>query len=68
MQKITGIIFIAIGVFLLVWGRNIADSVGSQVKQVFTGAPADRAMYLYIGGIVLVILGFAQMFWPVKKK
>ena len=25
MQKVTGIIFIAIGVFLLIWGRNIAD-------------------------------------------
>jgi uncharacterized membrane protein len=68
MQKITGIVFIAIGVFLLIWGRNIADSIGSQVKQVFTGAPTDRAMYFYIGGIVLVILGIAQMFWPVKRK
>ena len=68
MQKITGIIFIAIGVFLLVWGRKISDSIGSQVQQVFTGAPTDRAMYLYIGGIVLVILGIAQMFWPVKRK
>ena len=68
MQKVTGIIFIAIGIFLLLWGRKIADSVGSQVQQVFTGAPTDRAMYLYIGGIVLVILGIAQMFWPVKRK
>jgi len=68
MQKIIGIAFIVIGVFLLVWGRRIADSFGSQVQQVFTGAPTDRAMYLYIGGIVLVILGIAQIFWPVKRK
>ena len=64
MQNVTGIIFIALGVCLLVWGRNIADSFGSQVQQAFTGAPTDRAMYLYIGGIVLGILGVAQMVWP----
>ena len=68
MQKVTGIICVAIGVFLLVWGRKIADSFGSQVQQIFTGAPTDRAMYFYIGGIVLGILGVAQMFWPVKRK
>ena len=68
MQKITGIITVAIGVFLLVWGRKIADSFGSQVQEIFTGAPTDRAMYFYAIGIVLVILGVAQFFWPVKKK
>lgn len=51
---------------MLVWGRKIADSFGSQVQQVFTGAPTDRAMYLYIGGIVLIILGVAQFFWKRK--
>jgi uncharacterized membrane protein len=68
MQIITGIIFIAVGVALLIWGHDISNSLGSQVQQVFTGAPTDRAMYFYIGGIVLVILGIAQMFWPVKRK
>jgi nitrogen fixation-related uncharacterized protein len=38
------------------------------VQEVFTGAPTDRAMYFYAIGIVLVILGVAQCFWPVKKK
>ena len=66
MQKIIGILCLAVGVFLLVWGRKIADSFGSQVQQVFTGAPTDRAMYFYIGGIVLVILGVAQIFWKRK--
>jgi len=68
MQKVTGIIFIALGVCLLVWGRKIADSFGSQVQQPFAGAPTDRAMYFYIGGLVLGILGVAQMFWPVKRE
>jgi hypothetical protein len=58
----------ALGVFLLVSARKIADSFGSQVKEIFTGAPTDRATYFYAIGIVLVILGVAQFFWPVKKK
>lgn len=68
MQKLIGILCVAVGVFLLVWGRNIADSFGSHVQQIFTGAPTDRAMYFYLGGIVLVILGVAQFFWPAKPK
>jgi hypothetical protein len=68
MQKATAIVFLLIGVVLLIFARKIADSFGSQVQQAFTGAPTDRAVYLYIGGIVLVILGIAQMFWRVKKK
>jgi Protein of unknown function (DUF3185) len=67
MQKLTGIICIVVGVLLLVWGHNIAESIGSQVQQVFTGAPTDRAMYLYIGGLVLALLGVAQIFWPGRK-
>jgi uncharacterized membrane protein len=67
MQKVIGIICLVVGVFLLIWGRKIADSFGSQVQQVFTGAPTDRAMYLYIGGLVLAILGLAQIFRKRKQ-
>ena len=61
MQKIIGVICLVVGVFLLIWGRRIANSFGSQVQQVFTGAPTDRAMYFYIGGLVLAILGLFQI-------
>jgi hypothetical protein len=66
MHKIIGVLCLAVGIFLFFWGRRIADSIGSQVQQVFTGAPTDRAMYFYIGGIVLIVLGIAQFFWKRK--
>jgi len=66
MQKITGILCAAIGIFLLVWGHKIANSAGSQVQQIFTGSPTDRAMHFYIGGLVLAILGVALIFWKRK--
>ncbi|HEY1662931.1 MAG TPA: DUF3185 family protein [Verrucomicrobiae bacterium] len=68
MQRITGIICLVIGISLLVWSHDIANSFGSQVQQIFTGAPTDRAMYLRIGGLLLLILGVAQLIWPGKKK
>jgi uncharacterized membrane protein len=68
MKKIIGVISLVIGVLLLVWGHNIAQSINSQVKQAFTGAPTDRATYFYIAGVVLVIFGVFEIFWPVKPK
>jgi uncharacterized membrane protein len=68
MQRIIGVISLVIGVLLLVRGHDMAESIGSQVKQAFTGAPTDRATYFYIAGVALVIFGVFQIFWPVKPK
>lgn len=69
MQKIIiGIVALAIGIFLLVRGHDIAQSIGSQVQQVFTGAPSDRSTYFYIAGIVLVVFGAFQMLLAAKRK
>ena len=68
MQRIIGVISLVIGVLLLVRGHDMAESIGSQVKQAFTGAPTDRATYFYIAGVALVIFGVFQICWPVKPK
>jgi len=66
MKKIIGVVSLVIGVLLLVWGHNMAESVNSQVKQIFTGAPTDRATYFYIGGVALGLFGLFQIFWTRK--
>ena len=68
MRKIIGVISLVIGVLLLVWGHDITKSVDSQVKQLFTGAPTDRATYYYIAGTALGLFGLFQIFWPKKLK
>jgi len=66
MQKAIGVACLVVGALLLVWGHNISQSVGSQVKEAVTGSPVDRAMYFYIGGAVLSIFGMFRIFWPGK--
>ena len=68
MQKIIGIISLVIGILLLVWGHDIANSLDSQVKQIFTGAPTDRATYYYIAGAALGLFGLFQILWRKKQK
>jgi hypothetical protein len=66
MQKIIGVIALVIGIMLLVWGHNTAESLNSQVKNIFTGTPTDRAMYFYIGGAALLLYGLFQIVWKRK--
>ena len=66
MQKTIGVICLVVGVVLLVWGYNMSQSVGSQVKEAFTGSPTDKAMYFYIGGLVLSIFGAFRIFGSKK--
>ena len=63
MTKIIGIIAVVIGVMLLVWGHDAAQSVGSQFKTVFTGNPTQRAMLFYAAGAGLTIYGLFLTFW-----
>jgi uncharacterized membrane protein len=62
LQLAIGIVCLVAGVFLLVWGYNISRSVTSQLKELFTGSPTDRAMYFYVGGAVLSVIGLFQIF------
>ena len=50
----------------MIGGRKIADSFGPQVQPIFNGAPTDRAVYIYIGGLLLALVGVAQFFWKRK--
>jgi hypothetical protein len=66
MQKIIGILCVIGGVLLLVWGHNLAQSIGGQLQNIFVGSPGDKPMHLYIGGTVLGLLGVFLIFWKRK--
>ena len=62
MQKAIGVACLLVGVLLLAWGHNMSQSVSSQLKEAFTGSPTDKAIYFYIAGLVLTILGAFRIF------
>ncbi len=66
MNKLIGLICLTLGVVFLIWGHNVAQAVNSQVRNLFTGEPTDKAMYLYIGGAVLCAVGVFQLVWKRK--
>jgi len=66
MQTMIGVICLVGGVLLIVWGHNMAQSIGGQLQNVFTGSPGDKPMYLYIGGAILCAAGLIQLFWKRK--
>jgi uncharacterized membrane protein len=68
VQRVIGVICLIIGIVLLVRGHDMAQSLGSQVQQAFTGAPSNRSTYFYIAGIALTLFGASQIVWPAKAK
>jgi Protein of unknown function (DUF3185) len=68
MRKIIGVASLVGGVLFLVRGHDIAQSVDSQVKQIFTGSPTDQATYYYLAGAVLGLFGLFQIFRPKPLK
>lgn len=48
---------ITLGVILLLWGIQAANSVASSFSELFTGKPTDEAAILIIGGVLLLIVG-----------
>ncbi len=66
MNKISGVIVLLLGVAVLLAARRIADHYGAEVQPPFQGAPTDRAVYIFICGGVIALLGLVQFFWKRK--
>ena len=66
MKKAMGIVCLVAGVFLIVWGYNLSQSIGGQFQQVFTGSPGDKSMWLYLSGLILCAAGMFQIYFGKK--
>jgi len=56
-NSIVGLVVLALGIVLLIFGFNESQSFSSDVSRFFTGNPTDRSVWMLIGGIVAVIAG-----------
>jgi hypothetical protein len=62
MRKGFGIICLVAGMFLLVWGYNVAESFKGQLHRIFTSSTNNRTTWLYAGGAVLCAIGVLQIY------
>jgi len=56
-MKIIGIALVVLGLGLAIWGYQLSGSVGSQIKQAFTGSDTDKVMTFYIARAVSFVVG-----------
>ena len=56
-MKILGIVLAIVGVGLLIWGFQMADSPANQVSESLTGSSTDAVMYRYIAGAASLAAG-----------
>lgn len=64
LRKIIGLAFLVVGIGLAIWAYQLSGSIGSQIKEVFSGTPTDKVMMMYIGGAVCAVIG---LFLVIKK-
>ena len=61
-QRILGLVLLAIGIVLLIFGLNATDSVADSVSEGFTGKYTDETMWYLLGGGALIVVGGAIAF------
>lgn len=59
-----GIVLVVAGVGLAYWGYQLSGSVGSQLRQAFSGSHSDEVMIRYIAGAASFAVG---LFMFLKK-
>ncbi len=57
MNKPVALALLAGGIVLLVFGYNSAQSFSSGVSRIFTGSPANKSIWMIVGGAVATVLG-----------
>lgn len=66
MQKVIGVVCVAIALWLLLRGHDVANSISSQITRAITGTPTSKATHYYLAGVALGVLGGFLIFWKRK--
>ena len=66
-NSIVGLVVLALGVVLLIFGFNESQSFSSDVSRFFTGNPTDRSVWMLIGGIVASMAGLFLIISGARK-
>lgn len=67
MIRMAALALLAGGILLTIFGVTAAESVSSDISRLFTGTPTDRATWMLVGGIAMLIAGLAGLL-PMFRK
>jgi Protein of unknown function (DUF3185) len=67
MIRIIGLVLLAVGVTLLIFGYNASQSVSEQIVEGFTGRFTKQTMAYLIGGIAAIVGGAALALWGGRR-
>ena len=67
MIKAVALALLAGGILLTIYGVNAMNSASSDISRFFTGAPTDRAIWMLLGGIIMLVAGLAGRL-PIFRK
>jgi hypothetical protein len=67
MNKIVSLALLIGGVALMIYGINATNSFGSDVSRFFTGSPTNKAIWMFLGGMVAAVIGLASTFRSWKQ-
>ncbi len=67
MIKAAALALLAGGILLTIFGVNAMNSASSDISRFFTGAPTDRALWMLIGGVVMLVAGLAGLMRAVGR-
>ena len=68
MIKVAALALLAGGILLTIFGVSAMNSASSDLSRFFTGAPTDRAVWMLVGGIVMLVAGLAGLMSDLKSK
>jgi hypothetical protein len=57
MNKAFSIAILIAGIVLLVFGINAHESVASSAKEIVTGTPTDKSIWLIVLGVIGILVG-----------
>ena len=61
MNKVISLVILAAGIVLVVIGVAATKSFSSDISRFFTGSPTDKAIWMLIGGVVVIVIGLAGL-------
>ena len=57
MNKALSLAILVAGIILLIFGINAHESVASSAKELVTGTPTDKSIWLIVAGVVAILVG-----------